>query len=92
MKRIARFVAALIATVLISAAAQAEEAPALAQASGADKARLQELIATAVQEGQVAYIDTVIQPATNAPTSPAISNPATIQLAFVISTCLACVR
>jgi iron(III) transport system substrate-binding protein len=65
MRRIARFVAALIATVLISAAAQAQEAPALARASGADKARLQELIATAVQEGQVAYIDTVIQPATN---------------------------
>ena len=60
---IAVLVAAGLATV--SGAAVAQEAPALAKASGAAKATLQGLIAAALKEGQVAYIDTVIQPPTN---------------------------
>ncbi len=47
------------------AAAAAQEAPALANASAAEKARLQELIPQAIKEGQISYIETIVQPATN---------------------------
>jgi iron(III) transport system substrate-binding protein len=57
--------AAALAGILLSQAAPAQEAPALAGLSGADKTRMQELIKAAAAEGQVGYIDSVIQPQTN---------------------------
>jgi len=48
---------------LISAAAQ--DAPAVQQATGVERARIQELIKVATQEGELDYLDTVIQPETN---------------------------
>jgi iron(III) transport system substrate-binding protein len=54
-----------LATLLLSAPALAQEPPALAKASGAEKTRVQELIKAATAEGQLSYIDAVIQPQTN---------------------------
>jgi iron(III) transport system substrate-binding protein len=47
------------------ARAAAQDAPAVQQATGAEKTRIQELIRVAAQEGELDYLDTVIQPETN---------------------------
>ncbi|HKN08787.1 MAG TPA: hypothetical protein VJ376_04795, partial [Pseudomonadota bacterium] len=62
MKRI--FISAL-AAALLSAPASAQEPPAVAKATGAEKALLQDVIKAAAAEGQLSYIDAVIQPQTN---------------------------
>jgi iron(III) transport system substrate-binding protein len=63
MKRI--IISALAAAALLSAPASAQEPPAVAKATGAEKARLQDVIKAATAEGQLSYIDAVIQPQTN---------------------------
>ncbi len=65
MKHLLMPAAAALTSILLSQAAPAQEAPALAGLSGADKAQMQELIKAAAAEGQVSYIDSVIQPQTN---------------------------
>lgn len=60
-----RFAAAAVASLTAAFAANAQEAPALAKASPAEKARLQGLIAEALKEGQLTYLETLIQPATH---------------------------
>src|SRR6201994_3709318 len=41
------------------------EGPALAKATAVEKTRLQELVKSATQEGQISYWDTIFQPETN---------------------------
>lgn len=65
MRSIVIAAAALAATLFASGAALAQEPPALAKAQGPAKEALKQLIAEASKEGQVSYIDTVIQPPTN---------------------------
>lgn len=64
-KRLVLPAAAALAFMLLGHAALAQEAPALAGLSGAEKAQMQELIKAAAAEGQVSYINSVIQPQTN---------------------------
>jgi iron(III) transport system substrate-binding protein len=56
---------AAIATALLLVPLHAQEPPALTNAPPAEKARLAQLIKAAAAEGQVSYIDSVIQPQTN---------------------------
>lgn len=67
MRKSVMALAALAAAGLFAlrSPAWAEEAPALAKASAAEKQRLAELIAGAVKEGQIAYADTMISPVTH---------------------------
>ena len=58
-------VCAALMTFFCVSSALAQEAPILANASAAEKARLQPLIEGATKEGQIAYIETIIQPGTN---------------------------
>lgn len=60
-----RMIALSLAGVLLATPVLAQEPPAVAKASGAEKARLQELVKAATAEGQLSYIDAVIQPQTN---------------------------
>ena len=60
-----RISAVLAASLWLCTPLQAQEAPAVAKASAAEKTRLQGLISDALKEGQVSYVDTVIQPETN---------------------------
>jgi iron(III) transport system substrate-binding protein len=60
-----RMIMSALAGLLLWVPALAQEPPAVARASGAEKARLQELIKAASAEGQLSYIDAVIQPQTN---------------------------
>ena len=60
-----RMIVLSLAVVLLQAPVLAQEPPAVARAAGAEKARLQELIKAATAEGQLSYIDAVIQPQTN---------------------------
>ncbi len=57
-------VVALASGLLVTPGA-AQEPPALTNASAAEKTRLQDLIKVAAAEGQISYIDAVIQPQTN---------------------------
>jgi len=54
-----------MAGVLLGAPAFAQEPPAVVRAAGAEKARVTDLIKAATTEGQLSYIDAVIQPQTN---------------------------
>jgi iron(III) transport system substrate-binding protein len=54
-----------LAIGLLSTPTFAQEPPAVAKATGAEKGRLQDLIKAAITEGQLSYIDAVIQPQTN---------------------------
>lgn len=65
MKRLIIHLVSFAASVLLAGAALAQEPPAVAKAQGAAKETLKQLIAAAAKEGQVSYIDTVIQPPTN---------------------------
>ncbi len=68
MRRLTKLLAGLMtAAVVFCGPAQAQqEPPAVARLSDvAAKAKLKDLIAAALKEGSVSYIDTVIQPATN---------------------------
>ena len=85
MTRLAPWIAALTAFVLTATAAGAQEAPALARLTGADKTPLQKLIAAAVKEGQVVYLDTVIQPATNDTLSEAFRKYYALPPAFKVN-------
>jgi iron(III) transport system substrate-binding protein len=66
MKRFALGLAALgVAALLGSSAGWAQEAPALAKATGAEKERLKGLIEQAKKEGGVTFIDALITPKTH---------------------------
>jgi iron(III) transport system substrate-binding protein len=54
-----------LALIVTPSVGWTQEAPAVAQAQGADKERLKVLIAAAAKEGQVNYIDTMISPVTH---------------------------
>ncbi len=60
-----RLILSAVASAMFASPVLAQEPSALSKASPAEKARLQELIKAAVVEGQVSYIDAVIQPQTN---------------------------
>lgn len=57
--------ASLAFAMLFTGMASAQDAPALKNASPEEKARLEALIEGAKKEGQLSYLDTVIQPTTN---------------------------
>ena len=66
MQRFARTFALMAGLTLIAAPlALAQEPPAVAKAQGAAKETLKALIAAAAKEGEVSYLDTVMQPPTN---------------------------
>src|SRR6201999_1837025 len=66
MKRLALGLAALMVTAFVAAPiASAQEAPAVAQATGAEKDRIKGLIEQAKKEGGVVYIDALITPKTH---------------------------
>jgi len=65
MRRLALPVGVLTAGIAFAALAQAAEPPALARVDRAEKARLTALIAEATKEGQLSYIETIVQPATH---------------------------
>jgi len=66
MRRSAKFLglAGLLALGMISSA-QAQNPPAVAQASGSEQGRVEALVQEATKEGSLSYWDAVIQPETN---------------------------
>jgi iron(III) transport system substrate-binding protein len=65
MKGLTRALLAVAISVALAKAAPAQEAPALAGAAPAEKARLAPIIEAAKKEGALSYWDVVIQPETN---------------------------
>ena len=60
-----RLTASLAFTLLFGGAVLAQNVPALQNVSAEEKARLEALIEGAKKEGQLSYLDTVVQPTTN---------------------------
>lgn len=86
MKRLTKHLV-LLCTIWLALvfSAAAQEAPAIAQAKGAEKARIQELIKAAKQEGELDYLDTVIQPETHDALTNAFRNHYGLPSAFKVN-------
>ena len=64
-KLVEKLMVALVLALFMQVVPAAEEPPALKAAAGPQKEPLRALIAAAIEEGELSYWDTVIQPASH---------------------------